>query len=262
MKKLLIAMLLMTVLGSITVNATLADYNLNHGEHRYETSGETTYLLYTSMRNVGRDNEQYGHVYFTVDSDVPAGKELAVQFLATDISIHGSIAGRENFAVTDYGIYLFDPIIEDPAKDIQGTEHELWSVKDSNNYFKLNPGQSFGVYYTTQDGVVHKSTYVENKTGNYVSNWDNDPHEITYVDEDGIIRTETTNKHFMCMFDSRKLVWPHWEFMLETTLDNPYFPPPRDEEQVVGQPLPGTLATLLISGLCTAALRKKNKKRA
>jgi hypothetical protein len=64
--------------------------------------------------------------------------------------------------------------------------------------------------------------------------------------------------------------------MLQTTLDNPYYPVnPNDfmggdgdvpvtdpvvDGTTTGQPLPGTLATLLIGSLCAAGLRKKNQK--
>jgi hypothetical protein len=59
--------------------------------------------------------------------------------------------------------------------------------------------------------------------------------------------------------------------MLQTSLDHPYYPVnPNDfgddvsvDNPVVhgnGQPLPGTLATLLIGGLCAGSLRKRNKK--
>ena len=63
----------------------------------------------------------------------------------------------------------------------------------------------------------------------------------------------------------------HWEFMLQTMLDNPYYNVDYTEfegngetfennDAPSGQPLPGTLATILISGLCAGALRKRNKK--
>ncbi len=63
----------------------------------------------------------------------------------------------------------------------------------------------------------------------------------------------------------------HWEFMLQTMLDNPYYNVnPEDfggngdtfnnDDAPNGQPLPGTLATLLIGGLCAGSLRKRNKK--
>ena len=44
------------------------------------------------------------------------------------------------------------------------------------------------------------------------------------------------------------LEWQHFEFGFVMG------------EPPAGQPLPGTLATLLISGLCAGALRKRNKK--
>ena len=267
MKKLMAAMLILVAAGMMHVKAGMDDYSLAHGTHEYTGLNGSTYLTYTSTHNVGvtnLDKLRYGHIFFTVKDDVPADKQLAVQFLATDISIHGNIKpGLENFTITDYGIYLYDPN-DGPATAV---EHELWSITESGNNFTLKPGDSFGIYYKDEKGVVHKTTTVENGSGNYVSNWDDDNHIVTYTDEDGNTVTATTGKHFLCMFDSRELVWPHWEFILQTTLDDPYYPVdpntfPGNGTVVVpqGQPLPGMLATLLIGGLCTTAVRKKNKK--
>ena len=75
----------------------------------------------------------------------------------------------------------------------------------------------------------------------------------------------------MCLLKTDTNEFDHWEFMLQTSVDDPqYNVDPHDfpgngdtfpdEPTTSGQPLPGTLATLLISGLCAGALRKRNKK--
>ena len=211
-----------------------------------------------------RDRAQ---LYFTTTTDIPEGKVLAVQFLGAEIEKGNAGAGYDpvQFKVKDYGIYLYNPET--------GEKGEWLSVKDNNNYFGeeagIKAGTSFGVYFVDKDG-----NYITT-TDNVVGNFDDDSHKLKTYDKNGNVVYETTDKHFLCMFnntfESGKLSQTHWEFMLQTTLDNPYFAVnPNDfgtdvhiDNPVMdnpnGQPLPGTLATLLIVGLCAGALRKKKK---
>ena len=260
--------------------------------HTYTNAQGTTGLSYTVTKSerfntqpddLGVNYDRYrAQTYFTTTTDVPEGKVLAVQFLGAEIekgnrypkdqfgreiTYYGENYGYDkDFKVQDYGIYLYNPET--------GEKGEWLSVKDNNNYFGesagIKAGTSFGVYFKDKDG-----NYITT-TDNVVGNFDDDSHVLKTYDKEGNVVPETTDKHFLCVFnntfESGKLNQTHWEFMLQTTLDNPYFPVnPNDfgtdvhiDQPIVdnpnGQPLPGTLATILISGLCAGALRKRNKK--
>ena len=249
------------------------DITINTATHLYKNAGGVTGLTYT-VTNTQKYNTQKddlgvsyerdrAQIYFTTTTDIPEDKVLAVQFLGAEIEEGNSGAGYDpQFKVKDYGIYLYDPET--------GEKGEWLSVKESNNYFSegvgIKAGTSFGVYFVDKDG-----NYITT-TDNVVGNFDDDKHQLKTYDKDGNIVYQTTDKHFLCMFtntfESGKLNQTHWEFMLQTTLDNPYFPVnPNDfgtdvhiDNPVVnGQPLPGTMATLLIGGFCAASLRKKKK---
>ena len=237
--------------------------------HDYTNANGTTGLTYTVTRNNGNVNSQYAssnyisQLYFsTKDMNLNEGEVLAVQFMGAEISAHG--ASMENFDILDYGIYLYDP-----NQDISNREY--MSIGANNNYFEIGTEQNFGVYYVNKQGDYITSTE------NFVANYDGDDHEITIYSEtiDGVTteypdgETRTTSKRYMCMLEQEQFVHPHWEFMLQTTIDNPYYGVNPEEFQgngstdvtaPNGQPLPGTLATILISGLCAGALRKRNKK--
>ena len=145
--------------------------------------------------------------------------------------------------------------------------------------FELNPNQTFGVYYKElqADGTIKTIT----TTGNWIGNYDtgnskqvDGANDITVYDDEHPDGYDTyTYKKFMCLLET--IVYDneitHWEFMLQTMLDNPYYNVnPEDfggngdtfnnDDAPNGQPLPGTLATLLIGGLCAGSLRKRNKK--
>ena len=121
--------------------------------------------------------------------------------------------------------------------------------------------------------TVDKNGNICTTTGNWTGNFDTNSHKIiTYDENDNQVPT-TTETRFMCLIGQQWAGYQtdHWEFMLQTSLDHPYYPVnPNDfgddvsvDNPVVhgnGQPLPGTLATLLIGGLCAGSLRKRNKK--
>ncbi len=242
--------------------------------HDYTNATGTTGLKYTVTSNNGSeyrqnpDSKYIGQLYFTTkDVQLQQGEVLAVQFMGTDDSDHGATAEQlANYDIKEYGIYLYDP---DQAIE----DREYLSIGKNKNYFKIDPNKNFGVYYINKQGEYITSTE------NYVANQDGDSHKINIYSEtvDGNTttyengKTVWTDKHYMCMFEENESVWPHWEFMLQTTIDNPYYGVnPKEFEgngsaevpdtTTSGQPLPGTLATLLIGGLCAGSLRKRNKK--
>ena len=290
MKK-LVAYLILTTLGASLMAS--APIDLTKGPHTYTNSQGTTGLSYTvtDSKYYNRQKDDQGtyydryraQTYFTTTSVVPEGKTLAVQFLGQEIEMgnkpnkpnwgnwsigdilgiggNGSNGYDPNFEVQDFGIYLYNPET--------GAKGPYLSAIEYKNYFDEKAGitadTSFGVYFVDKNGK-----YVTT-TDNVVGNFDDDPHELTvYRDKDNptYATKETTDKHFLCLFgnDYAKgdLNQTHWEFMLQTTLDDPYYPviviDGVDPHQTVGQPLPGTLATIMVSGLCAAALRRKNKK--
>ena len=258
------------------------------------TSG-LTYTV-THSTNAGDKNgyaRQIAKGYFTVVDNVPADKVVAVQFLGAEVEV-GNNGGwgsgyDPNYKATDYGIYLYDPETGNRTSD-------YLSVKNYNNYFGeeagVKAGTNFGVYFvdkngnyiaSTGDGMKRESIlgyyYGEAKEAEngMLGNFDDDSHKLKVYDSvTGEQTTKTTDKHFLCLsageYGSDNFRQSHWEFMLQTTLDNPYYPVnPNDfntdvdvddpvVDGVTGQPLPGTLATLLIGGLCAGALRKRNKK--
>ncbi len=277
--------------------------------YTYKNGEGTTALTYTvtastdygKVRNYDR---QFAQGYFTVTEDVPANKVVAVQFLGAEVE-KGTNGGWNsgydpNYKATDYGIYLYD------AKNGEKIGDYL-SVKDFNNYFGetagIKAGTSFGVYfvdkdgnyiastgdgmfahtdtewYKGEDGWYHQRTVTtyENAENGILGNFDDDSHKLKVYDPvTGEQTTKITDKHFLCLsageYGSDDFRQSHWEFMLQTTIDNPYFPVnPNDfnndvhvddpvVDGITGQPLPGTLATLLIGGLCAGSLRKRNKK--
>ena len=239
--------------------------------HDYTNALGTTGLTYTVTYNNGGYTQNsttnyFTHTYFTTKNEpLQAGEVLAVQFMGAEISNHGGDMSK--FDVLDYGIYLYDPD--------QAIEDRVYmSIGKNHNYFAIGPDQDFGVYYVNKQGEYITSTE------NFLANYDGDNHEITIYSEtvDGVTteypegKTVTTSNRYMCMLETEKMSHPHWEFMLQTTIDNPYYgvnpedftgngsTDVPDTTTPSGQPLPGTLATLLIGGLCAGSLRKKSKK--
>ena len=232
--------------------------------HEYTNATGTTALQYTVTSTKSQGFSRYiSQLYFTTKNEtLQEGEILAVQFMGAEISAHG--ASLDNFDIKEYGIYLYDP-------ETGNHTSEYMSIGTNKNYFAIGPNQTFGVYYMNKQGEYITSTE------NYVANYDGDDHEITiYSETVNGVTTEypdgkkvTTSKRYMCMLEENVFVHPHWEFMLQTTIDNPYYGVNPSEFQgngsaevpdTTGQPLPGTLATLLIGSLCASALRKKNQK--
>jgi len=292
MKKLMTILVVFALCG--VAMAQQKNYDLRNGEHDYAFVTGNKNLTYTATgsnitgRNATSSTKGNAHVYFTTlsaDALAATGNTtVAVQFLGADLdtdqkknldtptysyshsthSWYTSYTGHDVYNIVDYGIYLYDP--QNP-----NAERTYMSVKDYKNYFEIGADKTFGVYYEDKDGNICTTTE------NYAGNYDTNSHEIT-VYENGQKVTKTTDTRFMCLMGKQWAGYDtdHWEFMLQTTLDNPYYPVnPNDfmggdgdvpvTDPVVdgttsGQPLPGTLATLLIGSLCASALRKKNQK--
>ena len=239
-------------------------------ERRY---GKTDY----SKPQYGNDGHNIGHVYFTVtatQADINAyNAEHGTNFSKAVVQFAGTYmdSGSPSM-VQDYGIYLYNPTTGEKTSD-------YYSVLNGNtgtkNVFELDPGATFGVYYKNDKNEIITTT--DNWIGNYDKgqNWDGTNPIKVYDDKHPKGYNTITYKKFMCLLktndNSEGQEKTHWEFMLETMLDNPYFKvKPEDfqgngetfenNDAPSGQPLPGTLATLLIGGLCAGSLRKRNKK--
>ena len=262
--------------------------NLDYINYKTNTEPGSTGLKYTvyDSKKSG-DSNRVAHVYFTTMSQEDLNKynkengknvqKVAVQFVGAQDEYSGT-TNWYDWKVTEYGEYGIYLDTEN------GREYR--SVKDYNNYFELDPGQDFGVYYK---GTVQEYPYpyyyiydetneiMATSTEGYIGNYDKGikegPHKgenkITVYDynEEGVIVPTDgyTYKKFMCLFPTSTAESIHWEFMLQTRLDDPKVSVrPEDVTEELpaasGQPLPGTLATLLIGGLCAKALSKKNKK--
>jgi hypothetical protein len=198
-------------------------------------------------------------------------KKVVVQFAGTQIEWGNNDPGND--WIQDYGIYLCNS----NGSKIGNYLSVTTGTNGDENKFELDPNTKFGVYYKDIYGNIVTTT------SNWIGNYDTGNHKtieganeiIEYDAEHPDGKESYTYKKFMCLFETdnpaRNGEFIHWEFMLQTMLDDPYYNvDPHDfpgngetftnEDGVTGQPLPGTLATLLIGGLCAAGLRKKNKK--
>ena len=250
-----------------------------HPYVNYQTETEQgfsglSYTVSNSFHPQGYDKDvRMGHVYFTTMSQTELAAnnkntdKVTVQFVGAQWDKSGNTTPWKG----EYGIYLLEDA-NDPSK--------YMSVSKYNNTFELNPGQSFGVYYaydttkTVYDGrwdfFGHEETetHYVTSTGGYIGNFDTGIKYGEHKGQNEIIVYSTTNpegtedytfKKFMCLFPDEYDNPKHWEFMLQTKLDDTAVIVNPDDVPT-GQPLPGTLATLLIGGLCAGSLRKRNKK--
>ncbi len=278
--------------GVTGTSSAVAQFPLKNGEDldyinfKTETEQGSSGLKYTVTNSIWKDldGHRMGHVYFTTMSQEDLNafnaanktnvKKVAVQFVGAQPELSGTSNDKRNWTVTDYGIYL----------DQEDGTRKYMSYNEYNNYFELDPGQDFGVYYKGTELEYNKKTHryetinimatsTEGYIGNYDKGIEKGPHKgenkITVYDynEEGVIAPTDgyTYKKFMCLFPTTSADMIHWEFMLQTRLDDPKVSVrPEDVTEELpaasGQPLPGTLATLLIGGLCAKALSKKNKK--
>ncbi len=245
------------------------------GDYRvYTTSSRLNYHVSGSINRIlekndgslyqgnGRTNFDLAQVSFSTNEDLYLGVWTDTDNMATperriDMTLN----------ITDYGIYFLD---ED-----QNGVHTYYSTL--NNGVQVEAGRAFGVYYTAdtdfsdkQDangfnqGYDREDTFGQTytSTDNWIASFDrvdgkkDGIHTIenaTWFTDNELARTRTP---FFIMFQGpytegqpAYLEWEHFEFGFVT-----------GENPASGQPLPGTLATLLIGGLCAKALRKRNKK--
>ena len=142
----------------------------------------------------------------------------------------------------------------------------VWYNADTTYGERVNPDPKYGK--TEEARIAYNETYdmsddmglTGTKTGTYTTDknwvasyyWKKDDNHIILADDAWYSDTNIESREaIFCMFQGpfeagkpAYLEWEHVEFGFVTT----------------GQPLPGTLATILISGLCAAGLRKKSKK--
>ena len=263
-------------------------YKYEKGKYTLITKSSDLYKTPLTMNYERAGSHVGGNAYFTTMSESALTaynnknntdyNKVVVQFLGTEIDDSRHYMGNVNEnitgTITDYGIYLYEN-----NYTLNDIKNNLMSVSNGN-YFALDAGTKFGIYYTDSTGREWYSTE------NYVGTYDPDDHYINYFDEngekilkdgvgvtapDGKVYSDKVDIRYTCAFMTKHF-GDHWEFMLETTLDNPYYNvDPNDKDQFAGngdvtvpstsgQPLPGTLATLLIGGLCAGSLRKRNKK--
>ena len=215
----------------------------------------------------GKTDYDLAHVYFTAHDTY----RMAL-FVDVDSNPTSELRINNTLNITDYGIYLYEN--NDPTGEI--SEYISLYKKD----VVMTEGTNFGVYYVADthyswnndqfnpnNADLSKTTYAEtgvvreDTTGvryttaeNWVGSYDGERNNNHTIIADNAWYSDTalkSNSAIFCMFqgpfDAESpafLEWQHVEFGFVTT----------------GQPLPGTLATILISGLCAAGLRKKSKK--
>ena len=296
MKKLMTILVVFALCGTVMAasgnDSALKQIPLDLGKHEYVNFQDnnkpgTSGLYYYASSTDNKYNKwnsshpyQLAHAYFKTISaaelaavnqnpiNVNSGKKyenVVVQFVGTQADSYGNTINAD--WINDYGIYLLD----------ENQNATAWySVKTGNtgkeNNFVLGTDQAFGVYYKTIDGKTITTTgdWVANRDTGNAGNGKNTV--LVYNEGEADPHPETTYRKYMCLLDTKEPTEfnKHWEFMLQTTLDTPHYEVKPEnfggngetfnENTASGQPLPGTLATLLIGGLCAKTLSKKNKK--
>ena len=267
-----------TVTGS--VNRTLAelqkvkvkDENGNYvrdakGNYVYEKDANGNYVYEKDADGNFVTKDKYntafdlGHVYFTSHNNFRMAMFVDIDSKQTKDELF--IDTKLN--ITEYGIYFFED--NDPSKGISQY------VPLSNGDVQITEGQNFGVYYTAD------TTY-GNRVEGYPTQFDMSQ-KVNKEDTEGV--TYTTAENWVGSFDGYKnnnhQMGPDAAWYSDTKLNSPeaifcMFQGPYEYREAAylewehvefgfvttGQPLPGTLATILISGLCAGALRKRSKK--
>ncbi|MBP5674186.1 MAG: hypothetical protein J6X49_17510 [Victivallales bacterium] len=284
MKK-LIATLIMVTLGFGLIAGADPVYTLTDGytgtfpvlEPVQNNSNNTVYaqsdfaLNYTVTESINRILKQYSnsnprgtkydlaHVYFTANDDF----RLAL-FVDKDSVPTGELRIDSKLNITDYGIYLYkdnDPngsiseyislfnkdysISKDDNFGVYYTADTTYYVKDKQYNMNGDRENTFGQTYTTAENWV--ASYDLTKVGNHNINAENKP----WYSETAM----KTDAALFCLFQGpyvegqpAYLEWEHMEFGFVTT------------GKTTGHPLPGTLATILITSFCAVTVRKRNKK--
>ena len=260
-----------TVTGSINRKylelSTVKDENGKYVNYKNEAGKWAT----NWYRGTGQTDFDLAHVYFTAKDNY----RMAL-FVDVDSNPTSELRIDSKLNITDYGIYLYEN--NDPTT---GRISEYISLYGEDHDYAITEGTNFGVYYTAdteytmkdnkynpnnadlsnttfaETGVVREdSKGVRYTTAeNWIASYDgekpgnhNVASNMNWYSDGKILKSDAA---IFCMYqgpfnanDPAFLEWQHVEFGFVTT----------------GQPLPGTLTTLLISGLCAAGLRKKNKK--
>ena len=245
------------------------DYTASGSINRYLQNADGT-----PYNGTGATNFDLAHVYFTAHDnfrmtlfvDIDPNQTKGELFINTELTLN------------DYGIYLYKN--NDPTAGIsefislkngdtqitEGMKFGVWYNADTTYGERVNPDPKYGK--TEEARVAYNETYdMSGKLGltdtkdktyttdkNWVASfdWEKDENHYLLADEAWYSNTNIESREaIFCMFQGpfeagkpAYLEWEHVEFGFVTT----------------GQPLPGTIATLLISGLCAAGLRKKSKK--
>ncbi len=237
------------------------NYIVNEETGKYETK------WYTGKDKLGHTDFDLAHVYFTANDNY----RMALFVDVDPNQTQNELFINSKLKLNDYGIYLYEN--NDPStnhiteyislKDgdyaiTEGTNFGVWYNADTTYGTRVNPkyGEEYNATFDMSDdlGLTDTKNVTYTTAQNWVASFDwekNGNHQLEaddvwYSDKD--IRSNAAIFYmFQGPFDADSpafLEWEHVEFGFVTT----------------GQPLPGTLTTLLISGLCAAGLRKKNKK--
>lgn len=279
MKKVFALLIMMTLGVSFTAMAGLYPvYGLTNGLHenefpilepvQYDTTNkytvygpsETLTVNYNVTESINRMLEDKpGHLWEGIDDNGTTYHNLGKvtfstnqdTYLALWYDIDGDPTNEPRVDLTlhvdDYGIYFID---ENPDGEITN----LHSLK--NGGMEVEAGKEFGVYYKN---IENGEAVLYTTTGNWVGSFDGTKPSNHLADDTEVWFSDTdimTKESFFCLFHGPYtadhpvyLEWDHFEFGFAT-----------GEPPVAGQPLPGALATILISGLCASTLRKKSKK--
>ena len=218
----------------------------------------------------GKTDFDLAHVYFTANDNF----RMAL-FVDIDSKPTSELRIDSTLTLTDYGIYLYEN--NDPTT---GEISEYISLYDKDHDYAITEGTHFGVYYTADthyyvkddlynpnNADLSNTTYAETGVvkedskgvryttdANWIGSYDGEKPgnhnvvaDLNWYSDVNLKADAAIFCMFQGQFDAESpafLEWQHVEFGFVTT----------------GQPLPGTLATILISGLCAAGLRKKSKK--
>ncbi len=200
--------------------------------------------------------------------------EFTSKYVWTDFDYRLDTRAGIPGTVVEYGYYTIgdDGHVSDPITLwVKGTDEQA----AIHNSVIFKQGEKIGIYMTIDEGKGQNVTFTSTKADIAKPNTSA---AVPNVDTD----SRGDEKQFFCLFDNRKPNtgignFSHFEYHFGGLVasDGSY-----DEfiEQVIkedggktnitdsdgnpvsGQPLPGTLATLLIGGLCAGSLRKRNKK--
>ena len=253
-------------------------YSSDYIIYRPSTDLTMTYTVQGSINRILENKDGSLYNGLDKDKDHPTG---TTRFDLAQVSFHTN---------QDTYLALWPNIDGNPTDEpridlsLKITDYGIYFLDEPSNYLSMmgkgvdvEANREFGVYYTAET-TYKDSKYPYNKTNpellgttvetlitttdNWVASYDNANKDETLNENnhtlDNAWFSDTkikTSGAFFCLFQGpyeadkpAYLEWDHFEFGFASG------------QKVSGQPLPGTLATLLIGGLCAGALRKRNKK--